>query len=192
MKKAMSLILAGALCLTLCTGALAVSGFSDVPDGKWYTTYVATLEKAGVIVDSKDGDFRPNDAITRAELASMLAQFANVTGGTTLFSDVPTTHWAADYIAAAVRSGWIQGYPDGTFRPEQTIKRAEMTAMVNRALGRDPQSASDLLEGMKTWKDNADPTAWFYLDIQEAANGHTYARKTGGEYWTGLVADVVQ
>lgn len=168
------------------------SSFRDVPDGKWYTTYVATLEKAGVIVDSKDGNFRPNDAITRAELASMLAQFANVTGGTTSFSDVPTTHWAADYIAAAVRSGWIQGYPDGTFRPEQTIKRAEMTAMVNRALGRDPQSASDLLEGMKTWKDNADPTAWFYLDIQEAANGHTYARKTGGEYWTGLVADVVQ
>lgn len=168
------------------------SSFRDVPDGKWYTTYVATLEKAGVIVDSKDGNFRPNDAITRAELASMLAQFANVTGGTTLFSDVPATHWAADYIAAAVRSGWIQGYPDGTFRPEQTIKRAEMTAMVNRALGRDPQSASDLLEGMKTWKDNADPTAWFYLDIQEAANGHTYARKTGGEYWTGLVADVVQ
>lgn len=168
------------------------SSFRDVPDGKWYTTYVATLEKAGVIVDSKDGNFRPNDAITRAELASMLAQFANVTGGTNTFSDVPATHWAADYIAAAVRSGWIQGYPDGTFRPEQTIKRAEMTAMVNRALGRDPQSASDLLEGMKTWKDNADPTAWFYLDIQEAANGHTYARKTGGEYWTGLVADVVQ
>lgn len=168
------------------------SSFRDVPDGKWYTTYVATLEKAGVIVDSKDGNFRPNDAITRAELASMLAQFANVTGGTNMFSDVPATHWAADYIAAAVRSGWIQGYPDGTFRPEQTIKRAEMTAMVNRALGRDPQSASDLLEGMKTWKDNADPTAWFYLDIQEAANGHTYARKTGGEYWTGLVADVVQ
>lgn len=168
------------------------SSFRDVPDGKWYTTYVATLEKAGVIVDSKDGDFRPNDAITRAELASMLAQFANVTGGTNTFSDVPATHWAADYIAAAVRSGWIQGYPDGTFHPEQTIKRAEMTAMVNRALGRDPQSASDLLEGMKTWKDNADPAAWFYLDIQEAANGHTYARKTGGEYWTGLVADVVQ
>lgn len=168
------------------------SSFRDVPDGKWYTTYVATLEKAGVIVDSKDGNFRPNDAITRAELASMLAQFANVTGGTNTFSDVPATHWAADYIAAAVRSGWIQGYPDGTFRPEQTIKRAEMTAMVNRALGRDPQSASDLLEGMKTWKDNANPTAWFYLDIQEAANGHTYARKTGGEYWTGLVADVVQ
>ena len=168
------------------------SSFRDVPDGKWYTTYVATLEKAGVIVDSKDGNFRPNDAITRAELASMLAQFANVTGGTNTFSDVPATHWAADYIAAAVRSGWIQGYPDGTFRPEQTIKRAEMTAMVNRALGRDPQSASDLLEGMKTWKDNADPTTWFYLDIQEAANGHTYARKTGGEYWTGLVADVVQ
>ena len=168
------------------------SSFRDVPDGKWYTTYVATLEKAGVIVDSKDGNFRPNDAITRAELASMLAQFANVTGGTNTFSDVPATHWAADYIAAAVRSGWIQSYPDGTFRPEQTIKRAEMTAMVNRALGRDPQSASDLLEGMKTWKDNADPTAWFYLDIQEAANGHTYARKTGGEYWTGLVADVVQ
>lgn len=168
------------------------SSFRDVPDGKWYTTYVATLEKAGVIVDSKDGNFRPNDAITRAELASMLAQFANATGGTNTFSDVPATHWAADYIAAAVRSGWIQGYPDGTFRPEQTIKRAEMTAMVNRALGRDPQSASDLLEGMKTWKDNANPTAWFYLDIQEAANGHTYARKTGGEYWTGLVADAVQ
>ena len=167
------------------------SSFRDVPDGKWYTTYVATLEKAGVIVDSKDGNFRPNDAITRAELASMLAQFANVTGGTNTFSDVPATHWAADYIAAAVRSGWIQGYPDGTFRPEQTIKRAEMVAMVNRALGRDPQSETDMLAGMKTWKDNADAAVWYYLDIQEATNGHTYARKTGGEYWTGLLADTV-
>ena len=167
------------------------SSFRDVPAGKWYTTYVATLEKAGVIVDSKDGDFRPNDAITRAELASMLAQFANVTGGTTTFSDVPAAHWAADYIAAAVRSGWITGYPDGTFRPEQTIKRAEMVAMVNRALGRDPQSESDLLENMKTWKDNADAAVWYYLGIQEAINGHTYARKTGGEYWTGLLADTV-
>ena len=167
------------------------SSFRDVPAGKWYTTYVATLEKAGVIVDSKDGDFRPNDAITRAELASMLARFANVTGGTTSFSDVPAAHWAADYIAAAVRSGWITGYPDGTFRPEQTIKRAEMVAMVNRALGRDPQSADALLPAMKTWTDNADAAVWYYLDIQEATNGHTYARKTGGEYWTGLLADTV-
>ena len=86
---------------------------------------------------------------------------------------------------------YIKGYPDGTFRPEQTIKRAEMVAMVNRALGRDPQSETDMLAGMKTWKDNADATVWYYLDIQEATNGHTYARETGGEYWTGLLADTV-
>ena len=86
---------------------------------------------------------------------------------------------------------YIKGYPDGTFRPEQTIKRAEMVAMVNRALGRDPQSETDMLAGMKTWKDNADAAVWYYLDIQEATNGHTYARKTGGEYWTGLLADTV-
>ena len=130
--------------------------------------------------------------ITRAELAAMLAQFADakpVKG--VKFTDVSADHWAYDAIAIAAKMGWIEGYPDGTFRPEQTIKRAEMVAMVNRALGRDPQSETDMLAGMKTWKDNADAAVWYYLDIQEATNGHTYAWKTGGEYWTGLLADTV-
>lgn len=161
------------------------SGFRDVDSTKWYNTYVATLNNAGVITDSRTGYFRPNDAITRAELAAMLAQFAEKKSAAIYFSDISAGYWAANAIALTANLGWINGYPDGTFGPDKTVTRAELMAMVNRATGRAPESTGALLSGMKTWKDNADTARWYYLDVQEATNSHTY---TGAptETWTSL------
>ena len=163
------------------------SGFRDVDSGKWYNTYVATLNNAGVITDSANGYFRPDDAITRAELAAMLGQFVQNRRAANYFSDVSADHWAAIDIAVCANMGWITGYPDGTFRPDATITRAEMMAMVNRALERTPESKDDLLPGMKTWSDNANTGAWYYLDVQEATNSHTYTKSGSHESWKTLI-----
>ena len=163
------------------------SGFRDVDSTKWYNTYVATLNNAGVITDSRTGYFRPNDAITRAELAAMLAQFAEKKSAAIYFSDISAGYWAANAIALTANLGWINGYPDGTFGPDKTVTRAELMAMVNRATGRAPKSTSALLSGMKTWKDNADTARWYYLDVQEATNSHTYLGAPT-ETWTSLTA----
>lgn len=164
------------------------AGFRDVDSTKWYNTYVATLNNAGVITDSRDGYFRPDAAITRAELAAMLAQFTEQKSAAIYFSDVSAGHWAAKAIALTADLGWINGYPDGTFGPDKTVTRAELMAMINRATGRAPKSADALLTGMKTWKDNANTGAWYYLDVQEATNSHSYMVNPT-EYWTGLEAD---
>ena len=163
--------------------------YSDVARGDWFNTYVATLENAGVIVDTRtNGKFRPNDAITRAELASMIAQFAGLDSASAAsFNDVGTIYWAAKEIAIAAKVGWINGYPDGSFRPDQNVTRAELMAMVNRALGRTPKSEDDLLSGMKTWRDNANVNAWYYLDVQEATNDHTYTKSGNHETWKKLL-----
>ena len=165
------------------------SSYSDVARGDWYNTYVATLENAGVIVDTRtNGKFRPNDAITRAELASMIAQFAGLESASAAkFNDVGSRYWAAEEIAIAAKMGWINGYPDGSFRPDRNVTRAELMAMVNRALGRTPKSAGDLLSGMKTWRDNANVNAWYYLDVQEATNDHTYTKSGTHETWKKLL-----
>lgn len=161
--------------------------FSDVVRGDWFNLYVATLENAGVIVDTRtNGKFRPNEAITRAELAAMLAQFADIKSAANSFNDVSARHWASDEIAVCAKMGWINGYPDGSFRPDATITRAEMMAMINRALNRTPKSVSDLLSGMKTWSDNANVNAWYYLDVQEATNSHTYTKSGTHETWKKL------
>lgn len=163
------------------------SGFRDVASGSWYNTYVATLNNAGVITDSSNGYFRPNEAITRAELAAMLAKFSETTGAANYFNDVSAKYWAANAIAICAKLGWITGYPDGTFRPDKNVTRAELMAMINRATGRAPKSADAFLPGMKTWSDNT-TDKWYYLDVQEATNSHSYTVK-GSETWTALTSD---
>lgn len=163
------------------------SGFRDVASGSWYNTYVATLNNAGVITDSSNGCFRPNEAITRAELAAMLAKFSETTGAANYFNDVSAKYWAANAIAICAKLGWINGYPDGTFRPDKNVTRAELMAMINRATGRAPKSADAFLPGMKTWIDNTSDK-WYYLDVQEATNSHSYTVK-GSETWTALTSD---
>ena len=149
-----------------------------------------------MIVDTaKGGAFRPNEAITRAELAAMLAQFSDakpVKG--VKFSDVSAGHWAYEAIAIAAKMGWIEGYPDGTFRPDATITRAEMMTLVNRALERVPSDEDHLLSKrvMLTFPD-CKSGDWFYIAVQEATNSHTYERaateKNGDEQWTALRAN---
>lgn len=163
------------------------SGFRDVASGSWYNTYVATLNNAGVITDSSNGYFRPNEAITRAELAAMLAKFSETTGAANYFNDVSAKYWAANAIAICAKLGWITGYPDGTFRPDKNVTRAELMAMINRATGRAPKSADAFLPGMKTWSDNT-ADKWYYLDVQEATNSHSYTVKDS-EKWTALTSD---
>ena len=167
-----------------------VNSYSDVAAGDWYNTAVSTMSALGIIKGYPDGTFKPNNFITRAEFAAIAARFDNHTStGAVSFSDLED-HWAAEEVSRAAELGWVNGYPDGTFRPDQYITRAEAMALINRVLVRNPETVKDLLEDMPVWKDNMDTRKWYYIDVQEASIGHEYARKPNNtEYWTGLRAD---
>ena len=162
--------------------------YSDVAATSWYNTAVSTLSSMGIITGYPDGTFRPNAAITRAEFAAIAARFDNDGDKTAAkFSDI-ATHWAKDEISIAYNNGWITGYPDGTFGPQRDITRAETMTLVNRVLNRQPETEDDLLPNTTVWTDNANPTAWYYLAVQEATNSHYYKFKTNSKYeqWTAL------
>ena len=162
--------------------------FSDVTENMWCNTAVSTIARLKIVKGRSAENFDPNAPITRAEFATICARFDHSSvEGTESFSDIHG-HWAEKFVERAAALGWVNGYMDGTFRPNATITRAEAMAMINRVLGRLPESEKDLLPGMKTWPDNADPSAWYYLTIQEATNGHTFERKADGihERWIKL------
>ena len=161
--------------------------FPDVPTGEWYSTEIATLARANVLRGYEDGTFRPFDCITRAQLAAILNRLTVLvptqSAGTPVFFYDTVGHWAAADIRTAAANGWVRGYEDGTFRPENQVTRAEAMAMINRMLGRDPQILVNT-SGMRTFWDNTDTGVWFYNDVQEAANGHDYIRGDDGhELW---------
>jgi len=164
------------------------NAFADVSADMWYNTAVSTMAAMGIINGYPDGNFHPNANITRAEFAAIAARFdtnSNSTGGAS-FADI-YGHWAQKEIDAAYQNGWILGYTDGTFRPDQSITRAEAMTMINRVLQRVPENENDLLEDMVVWPDNMDIQRWYYLAVQEATNSHDYQRKESGyEYWTNL------
>lgn len=161
--------------------------FSDVNEGDWFHTSVSTMAAMGILSGYPDGKFHPSANITRAEFAAIAARFeerGNTTDGN--FEDI-YGHWAMKEINISANNGWVLGYEDGTFRPDQKITRAEAMAMVNRVLQRIPQDHTDLISGMKMWPDNANMAKWYYLTVQEATNSHDYGRKTSGyEFWTKL------
>lgn len=163
----------------------ANSIFPDVKAGAWYVREVSTLHAMGILKGRDDGLFHPDDSITRAEFATICARFdQSEVSETALFPDI-AGHWAEGYIQRAAALGWVRGYPDGSFGPDDPITRAEAVTMINRVLRRLPGSTDDLLPGMKTWPDNPE-SAWYYLAIQEATNGHDYTRRDGTEKWTAL------
>ena len=170
--------------------ATTYNSFKDVPATAWYNTAVSTMAKLGIVNGGADGYFRPNDPITRAEIAAMIARCdgAYYTGSSTVFSDT-YGHWAAGYIDRAYELGWINGYGT-TYAPDRYISRAETVAVLNRVLNRAPQYTSDLTRNYTTFSDVA-TSAWYYLDVEEAANSHTYTRKSNADYetWTKLIAD---
>ena len=164
------------------------SPFDDVAADAWYVTEVSTLARLGVFVGKAPGVFAPDAAISRAEFAAVCARFdQSKVSAVGVFSDV-AGHWAEQYIRHAAALGWVQGYPDGSFRPGNGVTRAETITMINRVLRRAPGSKDDLLPGMKTWPDNPEE-AWYYLAVQEATNGHEFHRKADDhEKWTVLSA----
>ena len=147
-----------------------------------------TTDHFAYIVGYGNGEVRPQNNITRAEVTAIAARF-NHDGDKTAakFSDI-ATHWAKDEISIAYNNGWITGYPDGTFGPQRSITRAETMTLVNRVLNRQPETEDDLLPNMTVWTDNANPKAWYYLAVQEATNSHYYEFKTNSQYekWTEL------
>ena len=167
--------------------------FTDVKAGMWCNRAIATLTNMGIIKGYTDGSFRPNADITRAELATIIARFAKLDVNTKTFSDI-NGHWAQKNIELAAGNGWINGYEDGTFRPNNNITRAETFAMINRVLDRQTESVSDLLptSDMNMWSDNLNENAWYYKDVQEATNYHKCDRVGDSVYekWTEKVPDI--
>ena len=164
------------------------NGYNDMKDGAWYTCAVSTLSKMGIIKGYEDGSFKPDASISRAEFAAIAARFdpdGDKTPAT--FSDV-SSHWAKDEISIAANHGWIKGYEDGSFKPDQKITRAETMTLVNRVLKRLPETKDDLHKDMKTWPDNQNESAWFYLAVQEATNSHYQKLKKDGthEKWESM------
>ena len=159
--------------------------FDDVAEAAWYANAVETLASIGVIKGVGDGKFAPERSITRAEFTAIAMRFAELdTSGKNIFSDVPENEWYYDAVIGSIKYGWIGGYPDGTFRPDNTITRAEVTAIVNRMLGRsgDESYILDHADSLTQFNDLTG-SHWAYCDIMEAANEHDYAKTNGVERW---------
>ena len=164
------------------------NNYTDVTKEAWYNNEVSTLSNAGVIKGYPEGDFKPDGAITRAEFASMTSRFLSdsVKATNGKLNDI-ADHWAEKDINKLVAAGIIEGYEDGSFKPDKSITRAEAAKIVNGILERTPHK-DGLLKDMKVWKDNNEK-AWYYIDIQEATNTHEYERKTNKdpEKWTKIL-----
>ncbi len=159
--------------------------FGDVAPNAWNRTAIATLANAGIVAGYSNGNYGPNNHITRAELATILSRFCQVsgTGAVDKFNDI-SGHWARTFINKAAAAGIISGYSDGSFGPNKEITRAETVVMLNRILERKV-TAETVKPGYKEFSD-VKKTDWFYWDIVEASNGHNYDKSSGAERWTGL------
>ena len=159
--------------------------FSDVPKGYWAASYIGYMQQFGIITGYSDGSFRPDAPVTRAEFAVIASRFEKLTEGSKSFADVPDTYWAARYINFAATRGWVTGYSDGTFKPENTITRAEVAAVTCRLLERsaDQNYIRSHLNELRTFSDVTE-SHWAYWYAMEAANGHDYTKSGGSESWS--------
>lgn len=164
----------------------ANSVFTDVAFGKWYNKSISTMAKIGIVKGRTADTFVPNAPITRAEFAAICSRFdRSDVEVRSNFNDI-SGHWAENEIRRAASLGWIQGYTDGSFKPDQNITRAEAASMINRMLHRLPETVEDLLDGMIQWPDNQ-PSDWYYINMQEATNSHDFKQKGEiNEHWTKL------
>jgi uncharacterized repeat protein (TIGR02543 family) len=160
------------------------NSFSDVLADAWYNEAVSTMANGKYITGYPNGTFGGGKSITRAEFVTMLVRFIGVQNEDCSFTDVSKSDWAYRYIATATKAGWIAGYTDGTFKPEQPITRAEAMTIINRVLDRGVNEQSELLS-FKVWPDNAS-SAWYYYEVIEASNEHEYTGSRPSENWTSL------
>ena len=161
------------------------NSFSDVSGDLWYNEAVSSMANGDYIVGYPDGTFGGDNVITRAEFVTMLVRFVGVKNENCSFSDVARDHWAYGYIATATKQDWIAGYPNGTFKPEQAITRAEAITILNRVLDRGIDEKSQL-PNFKFWPDN-DPLAWYYYEVIEATNEHEYTGSRPSENWVKIL-----
>lgn len=159
--------------------------FSDVPKGCWAANYIGHMQQFGIITGYSDGSFRPDAPVTRAEFAAIASRFEKLTEGSKSFTDVPDTYWAARYISFAATRGWVTGYSDGTFKPEDPLTRAEVAAATCRLLERsaDQSYIRSHLKELRTFSDMTE-SHWAYWYAMEAANGHDYTKSGGSENWS--------
>ena len=157
--------------------------FGDVDRGAWYNKAVSSMANGGYIGGYSDGTFGGDRYITRAQFVAILMRAVGDRTGTASFTDVPASHWAARYIAAAADAGWIGGYSDGSFRPDQYITRAQVAAILNRMLHRGVNGESTLT-AVRSFPDNQ-PGAWYYYEIVEASTVHDHTGSRPNEDWTG-------
>ena len=162
----------------LYTGAAGTGGFSDVAAEAWSAPYVTFARQYGVASGYPDGTFRPEQPVSRAELVKLIAACFEVTGGAASFPDVAADHWAAGVISFAAEQGWVSGYPDGTFRPEQPVGRAEAVKLLTHALDRRAGPRQTPLPFSDVAADH-----WAFDEIREAAVSHAYEKTAGGEIW---------
>lgn len=163
--------------------------FDDVAEDAWYTTAVNTLASLDILQGVGDNNFAPQRSITRAEFTCIAMRFAVMDAeGENVFSDVNETDWFYNDIVGSIKYGWIGGYPDGTFRPNNTITRAEVTAITNRMLGRQADQAyiNHHVDELRQFID-VDQSGWAYYDIMEATNAHEYHQESGEELWSTLL-----
>ena len=162
--------------------------FEDVPADAWYAKPVNTLASLGILSGVGNGRFDPERSITRAEFTVIAMKFANTSGGgVNIFSDVNEDDWFYSAVVDSTQYGWINGYPDGTFRPEATISRAEVTVIVNHMLGRAADRSYVIAheKELNTFGD-VNRGHWGYFHVAEATNAHEYHTEDGTESWTGL------
>ena len=159
--------------------------FSDVAKSHWAANYIGYMQQFGIITGYADGSFRPDASVTRAEFAAIASRFERLTEGTKSFSDVPRSHWAAKYINFAATRGWVNGYADGTFRPNNSITRAEVAAVTCRLLERnaDQSYIRSHRSELRAFTDVSE-SHWAYWYTMEAANGHDYTKSGSSETWS--------
>lgn len=163
-----------------------INGFDDISNNRWSNKAVSTLVNGGIITGYPNNEFRPNANITRAEVAAIASRFDNLEKADNSFLDI-SKHWAEEYIKSASKKGWVKGYLDNTFRPDEYITRAEFVSLVNNVLERKVNK-ENILDGIEIFKD-LDTKAWYYQDIVEATNSHNYEKirlNDGSEVWTEL------
>lgn len=161
--------------------------FNDVNSTAWYNGAVTTLASKGIITGYTDGSFNPNGSITRAEFSAMASRFGNLKAGSVSFNDVAADYWGYDYIVNASARGWVNGYEDGSFKPNQNITRAEVIKLTNSVLSRFADKAYvDSNSGSITQFSDLAKSHWAYYSIMEATNGHDFEASNNVETWTKL------
>jgi hypothetical protein len=168
----------------------ATPAYSDMNASQWFNKAVSSMANGKYVTGYPNGTFGGNKSITRAEFVAIAARFMNAKAGTVTFTDVPSSNWAYQYISTAVAYGWINGYPDGSFKPNQPITRAEAMKIINTMLARGVDAAG-LMAGAKLWPDNANTAMWYYYEVEEATNNHLYTGTRPSETWTSLTTSYI-